>query len=128
MVRRRRVRRLKNETAIPIAIVQQPSPRLKDCEPTFLPAQVSALDRAARQHRRYGRMLRRCGLEVVVLDVNADRPDSVFIEDTAIVLGELAIKTSMGTVSRRPKTKAEFMKAEAGLTCMSLVFDPSPLV
>ncbi|MDJ0721407.1 MAG: arginine deiminase family protein [Desulfobacterales bacterium] len=96
----------KSETAIPIAIVHQPSPCLKDCELTFLPAQGIDLDRAARQHRRYGRMLQRCGLEVIVLNVNADRPDSVFIEDTAIVLDELAIMTSMGASSRRPEIKA----------------------
>ncbi len=104
MVRRIRTCPPKSETAIPIAIIHQPSPYLNNCELTFLPAQGIDLDRAARQHRRYGRMLQRCGLEVVVLNVNAHRPDSVFIEDTAVVLDELAIMTSMGTSSRRLET------------------------
>lgn len=46
-------------------------------------------------------MLRQCGAEVLVLDVNRDLPDSVFIEDTAIVLDEIAVLASMGAESRR---------------------------
>jgi dimethylargininase len=46
-------------------------------------------------------MLRDCGAEVRTLDVNRDFPDSTFIEDTAIVLDELAVLTSMGTETRR---------------------------
>jgi dimethylargininase len=46
-------------------------------------------------------MLRRCGAEVCILDMNRALPDCVFIEDTAIVLDELAVLASMGTESRR---------------------------
>ena len=46
-------------------------------------------------------MLRSCGAEVHALDVNRDHPDSVFIEDTAIVLDEIAVLCSMGAPSRR---------------------------
>ena len=35
-----------------------------------------------------------------------DLPDSVFIEDTAIVLDELAVITRPGAASRRPETAA----------------------
>ncbi|HEY0550536.1 MAG TPA: arginine deiminase family protein [Verrucomicrobiae bacterium] len=46
-------------------------------------------------------MLHNCGANVRVLNVNPDLPDSVFVEDTAIVLDEVAIMASMGRESRR---------------------------
>jgi dimethylargininase len=46
-------------------------------------------------------LLRHCGVEVHTLDVNVELPDCVFIEDTAIVLDEVAVLASMGTPSRR---------------------------
>jgi len=46
-------------------------------------------------------MLRDCGVDVRTLDINRQFPDGVFIEDTAIVLDELAVLTSMGAESRR---------------------------
>ena len=59
---------------------------------------------ACAQHVAYGQMLRDCGAEVRVLDVNRDHPDSVFIEDTAVVLDEVAIIASMGAEARRAET------------------------
>ena len=46
-------------------------------------------------------MLRDAGADVRVLDMNRAQPDGVFIEDTAIVLDEVAVLASMGTPSRR---------------------------
>ena len=45
-------------------------------------------------------MLRQCGARVT-LDVNRDLPDSVFIEDTAIVLDEVAVLASTGRAVAR---------------------------
>jgi dimethylargininase len=61
-------------------------------------------DLAVRQHESYCRLLRRCGAKVRTLDVNRDSPDCVFIEDTAIVLDEVAVLASMGTDARRGET------------------------
>jgi dimethylargininase len=58
-------------------------------------------DRALRQHAEYCRMLRRLGVDVITLEMNRDLPDSVFIEDTAVVFDELAVLASMGVESRR---------------------------
>jgi dimethylargininase len=58
-------------------------------------------DRAVRQHAEYCRMLRHCGVQVRTLDVNRELPDCVFIEDTAVVLDEVAVLASMGVESRR---------------------------
>jgi dimethylargininase len=50
--------------------------------------------------------LKEVGCEVITLPAEPDLPDSVFIEDTAIVLDELAIITRPGAASRRPETKS----------------------
>jgi dimethylargininase len=58
-------------------------------------------DAALLQHAAYCQMLRDCGAHVVTLDINRDWPDSTFIEDTAVVLDEVAVLASMGTEARR---------------------------
>jgi dimethylargininase len=56
---------------------------------------------ALRQHAGYREALSGCGAEVIVLDVNRTMPDCVFVEDTAIVLDEVAVMMSPGAESRR---------------------------
>jgi dimethylargininase len=58
-------------------------------------------DVALRQHAAYRQMLAACGATVYALNANRRLPDCVFIEDTAIVLDEVAILCSMGHASRR---------------------------
>jgi dimethylargininase len=84
-----------------IALTHLPSPRMDEglrthCKP-------SAIDhaRALTQHRAYCAMLSERGTTVRTLDVNRDFPDSTFIEDTAVVLDEVAVMASMGTDARR---------------------------
>jgi dimethylargininase len=84
-----------------IAITNAPSPLLAQCELTHLDRTPIDYATAVRQHLGYQAMLRSCGADVHALDVNRDHPDSVFIEDTAIVLDEIAVLTPMGTASRR---------------------------
>src|SRR5262245_13686307 len=84
-----------------LALTHVPSPNLQQCQRTYVAPEPIDLDRAARQHEAYCRMLRECGAEVRTLDVNRDLPDCVFIEDTAIVRDEVAGLTSMGAPSRR---------------------------
>jgi len=84
-----------------VAITHVPSPRMAEYEHTFVEAQPIDLDLARRQHEGYRDALRRCGCDVTVLDVNVDMPDCVFVEDTAIVLDEVAVMMSPGAESRR---------------------------
>jgi len=56
---------------------------------------------ALRQHERYQDALRRCGARVVSLPACQELADCVFVEDTAIVVDEIAVMMSMGAVSRR---------------------------
>jgi len=84
-----------------IAITHVPSPNMEQCERSFVARTPIDYRRATRQHEEYCRMLRACGADVVTLDINRDLADCAFVEDTAIVLDEVAVRASMGTESRR---------------------------
>jgi dimethylargininase len=62
-------------------------------------------ERACEQHDRYVGALERCGLEVSVLGADARYPDSVFIEDTAVVTDRCAIIANPGAVARRGEVR-----------------------
>lgn len=84
-----------------VAITHAPSPRMNDAVRTFVDFKEIDLVRAERQHDEYRSMLQRAGARVVLLDANRQHPDACFVEDTAVVLDEVAILTSMGAPSRR---------------------------
>jgi len=96
-----------------IALTRAVSPSLARCELTHLARNPIDPTRAAAQHSNYERCLAKLGMEVVHLPALSDLPDSVFIEDTAIVLDELAIITRPGAVARRAETAsvAEALRA-----------------
>jgi dimethylargininase len=58
-------------------------------------------DMAREQHRSYVAALEACGLEVILLDPDERYPDSVFIEDTAVVTERCAIVANPGAAERR---------------------------
>jgi dimethylargininase len=62
--------------------------------------------RARGQHDAYGDALRRNGVDVRQLSLNAEHGDGCFIEDNAIVVDEVAILTNMGAVHRRGEPAA----------------------
>ena len=61
---------------------------------------------ARRQHAAYEQVLREAGCEVRQLAEQPDLPDSVFVEDAAIVLDEVAVVTRPGAESRRGETES----------------------
>jgi dimethylargininase len=61
---------------------------------------------AAEQHRAYEGTLAALGSTVEHLPPAPELPDSVFVEDTAVVLPEIAIITRPGAESRRPETRS----------------------
>jgi dimethylargininase len=89
-----------------IALTHVPSPNMQACERTYVEHSPIDYDRALRQHAAYRRTLVRCGCEVRTLDINAQLPDCVFIEDTAVILDEVALVTSMGAAARRGESAA----------------------
>jgi dimethylargininase len=89
-----------------IAITRPVSASLARCELTHLPRIAIDPDRARAQHARYEDTLVSLGCRLVQLPEAPDLPDAVFVEDTAIVLDELAIITRPGAASRRDETTA----------------------
>lgn len=88
------------------AITRQVSPSIVRCELTHLERQPIDLPTAVAQHRQYEQALKELGLEVISMPAEADLPDSVFVEDTALVLDELAILTRPGADSRKAEVSS----------------------
>ena len=86
------------------AITRAVSPSMNACELTFHLRQQIDVARAALQHQAYEECLRELGVRVISLAEEPDLPDSVFVEDAAIVVDEVAIMTLIGAVSRRGET------------------------
>ena len=80
------------------------SPGIARCELTYLERQPIDYERAVKEHERYRDVLRDLGLEVVSLPGDAGYPDCCFVEDTAVVLDEIAVITRPGAESRRGET------------------------
>ena len=86
------------------AYVRALSPRLIECELTHLSARPIDIVRAEAQHAAYARALTDAGFELRWLPALSDAPDGVFVEDTALILGEHAIITRPGAASRAGET------------------------
>lgn len=83
----------------------RPVPRsIAQCELTHLQREPIDFDRATKQHEEYEHVLRSLGCTVKRLPGQDEHPDSVFIEDTAVVFDECAIITRPGAESRRGET------------------------
>ncbi|MBZ5703136.1 MAG: dimethylargininase [Acidobacteriia bacterium] len=83
------------------AITRAVSPALANCELSFIARQPIDLEKARAQHRAYEQLLEKLGARVVSLPAEPGLPDSMFVEDPAIVLDELAVILPLGTESRR---------------------------
>jgi len=83
------------------AITRGVSPAIDRCELGFLPRQEIDFGKAAAQHYQYEACLRDLGVTVVSLAPEPDLPDSMFVEDPAVVVAEVAVMTRMGAASRR---------------------------
>src|ERR1700687_4789811 len=90
----------------PIALTRAVSPAMAGCELTYLPRVAIDVHKASAQHVAYERRLQDLGCAVQRLAAGPDMPDSVFIEDIAVVLDEIAILTRPGPESRRGESEA----------------------
>ena len=86
-----------------IAITRSVSPAFANCELTYLPRTPIDLALAAQQHHAYEAALRALGCQVVSLPADPGLPDSVFVEDPAVVLDGLAVIARPGAAARRPE-------------------------
>jgi len=86
------------------AIVRQPSAALRNCALSFREREPIDIALAQGQHVAYVNALQRLGVDVLVLPAEPELPDAVFVEDTAILLDEVAVITRPGIVSRQAET------------------------
>src|SRR5580692_7664899 len=83
------------------AITRAVSSALAECELSFIPRQPIDMEKAGAQHHAYEEALAKLGAQVVSLPAEPQLPDSMFVEDPAIVLEDVAIICPLGTETRR---------------------------
>ena len=109
-----------------IAITRDVSPSIGACELTHLPRRPIDVERAKAQHRTYEQALEELGCTIVHLPAGEDMPDAVFVEDTAIVVDEIAIIARPGAASRRAETAA-VASALSGYRRLTHIVEPGTL-
>jgi dimethylargininase len=87
-----------------VALTREVSPAIVRCELTHLPRTPIDLELARRQHEAYETALETLGCQVSRLPATPSLPDAVFVEDTAVVIDEIAIVARPGAPSRQPET------------------------
>jgi len=86
------------------ALVRRPSPRLAEGLLTHIErSSVDAIS-AAKQWEGYVRTFVDAGWRVTEVEPAPECPDSVFVEDTVVVYGDLAVIARSGAVERRSET------------------------
>ena len=94
-----------------VALTRPTGPEICECELTHIDRRPIDVDRAATQHDDYLDVLRSLDVEVLELPRLEAHPDAVFVEDTAVVLDEVAVMLRPGAPSRR----GEVASVEAAL-------------
>jgi dimethylargininase len=83
------------------AITRAVSSSITQCELSYIERKPIDLEKARAQHHAYEALLAKLGARVISLPEERDLPDSIFVEDPAIVLDEVAVICSPGTETRR---------------------------
>ena len=110
------------EGTMHIAITRRVSPAINRCELTHIAREPIDYERACAQHKEFEDALRSLGIDVISLTAERDLPDSVFVEDVALVLDECAIMLNPGAPSRR----LEVASVEKILTSYREIFRIQP--
>jgi dimethylargininase len=84
-----------------VAITRPVSDSFASCQLTHVSRVPIDVDLARAQHRAYERALADAGCAIVRANDAPDLPDSVFVEDVAIVFDELAVLARPGAPTRR---------------------------
>ena len=83
------------------AITRAVSPAMVHCELSFIDRKPIDLAKAREQHHDYEKLLEKLGARLISLPAEPTLPDSMFVEDPAIVLEEVAVILPLGTETRR---------------------------
>ncbi len=89
-----------------IALLREVSPSLAACELSFLKRAPIDVERARAQHAHYAAELAALGSSLEWLAPLPESADAVFVEDTAVVLPEVAVITRPGVASRRNEVES----------------------
>jgi dimethylargininase len=87
-----------------VALTRAVPQSITRCELTHLDRIPIDVELARKQHQAYEAALADAGCRIERLPAADELPDSVFVEDTAIVVDEVAVITRPGAESRRPET------------------------
>jgi dimethylargininase len=90
----------------PYALVRRPPETLADGIVTFIERQPLDLALAKRQWDAYIAALQRNGWPTVTIDGDDAMPDCVFVEDTVVMFGDLAVITNPRQPARNPEIVA----------------------
>jgi len=102
------------------AITRDVNTAMGSCELTFLPRARIDTTLAVQQHENYTSALSSLGCEIVAIPTEEGLADSVFIEDTALVLDEVAVLCRPGAASRRPEVTGVEAALKPYLTLASI--------
>jgi len=97
----------------PYALVRRPAETLADGIVTFIERHPLDLDLAKQQWGGYVAALHRSGWPTVVIDGDDSMPDCVFVEDTVVMFGDLAVITNPRQPARNPEIVAVKRAVEA---------------
>lgn len=88
------------------ALTRGVSPTIGDCKLTFMERERIDVAAATRQHEAYRQCLTKMGVQITSLDLLPYAPDAVFIQDTAVVVDEVAIVATMGAACRAEEVES----------------------
>ena len=109
-----------------LALTRSVPASITQCELTHLARAPIDRGRAVAEHAEYEAALERLGCRVQRLPDAPELPDSVFVEDTAVVFDEVAVIARPGAASRRPEVEA-MVKALAPHRRLALIEPPGTL-
>ena|SRR5829696_344924 len=103
------------------ALTRGVSPTIGDCTLTFMEREQVDVAVATRQHEAYTQCLKKMGVQVMSLELLSEAPDAVFIQDTAVVVDEVAVVATMGAACRAGEVEsvAEALSSQRPLRRLS---------
>ena len=84
-------------------------------------------ERALEQHDKYIEALKSCGVQVTVLEPAERFPDSVFVEDAAVLTEKCAVITNPGAPSRRGEEISIKEALKSFYSCIETISAPGTL-
>lgn len=88
-----------------LAFTREVTPAIIECELTHLAREPIDYARAVAQHHAYETLLANLGCRIEKIPALSTQADAVFIEDTAVVVDQVAVITRPGAESRRSETQ-----------------------